>query len=111
MSDQTQQSAQPEYLGQFCPILSHAVLRPSDLKTAADGRQMILPVGGDIASAAKAAADEPGEAEYIGCQGPSCAFFLRSEGKCCIPLLTQAAGVLISMQLGAKIEVQQPPQH
>lgn len=93
----TPNDAEPEYLSTFCPILSHAVLSPAVLKKEED-KQVLLPLAGEIKRAAE---EESKQQEYIGCQGPSCAFFLRHEGKCAIPLLTQAAGVLISMQLQA----------
>ena len=100
---------QPEYLGTFCPILSHAVLRPEVLKP--EEKQMLIPLGGDIASAAKAATgDTAREAEYIGCQGPTCAFFLRGEGRCAIPLLTQALGVMVGIKL-QEAGINTNPQH
>jgi hypothetical protein len=98
MSDAT---TEPEYLSTFCPILSHAVLSPAVLK---EEKQMLIPLGPETAAAAPTR-----QAEYIGCQGPSCAFFLRGENKCCIPLLTQGFGILVAAQLGQLPTT--PPQH
>jgi hypothetical protein len=95
--------AEPEYLSTFCPILSHAVLSPAVLQKDTSPKQVLLPLAGEV----KKATEEPHSAEYIGCQGPSCAFFLRNEGKCAIPLLTQAAGVLIGMQMAGKVPTSQ----
>lgn len=100
MSNENNALGTPDYANTFCPILSHAVLSPTVIKPE---QSKLLAIGGEVAKD-----DAPPEAEYIGCQGPSCAFFLRGEGKCCLPLLTQAMGALISLQFGDKLN---PPQH
>lgn len=104
-TDAAQQPPQPDYLTQFCPILSHAVLSPAAIEKPT--KQVLVPLGNEAALPQPPAVPET---EYIGCQGPSCAFFLRGEGRCCLPLLTQAMGAIISLQYGDKLNLQ-PSQH
>lgn len=101
MSNQQEQAQQyPDYANRFCPILSHAVLKPIPTKE----ESKLLAVGGEV----KSDASEPPEAEYIGCQGPNCAFFLIGENGCCLPMLTRAMAAIISLQFGDKLN--NPPQ-
>lgn len=88
-----------EYLSTFCPILSHAVLSPAVLEEAEEEPQQTVL---QLNEAPKTAAPKTKQrnAEYIGCQGPNCAFFLRGENRCCIPLLTQATGIMLAHKLG-----------
>lgn len=85
---------QPEYLNQFCPILSHAVLKPEPPKAEPS---KLLAIGGEVAAAAPV---DTGR-EYIGCQGPSCGFFVKSEGKCGVPLISMGLAMMIRLQAQA----------
>ena len=90
-------SAEPEYLSQFCPILSHAMLRPvaepTPSQTILTG--MSTTGGAPVVKDTAFAEPEAKEAEYVGCQGPSCAFFLKNEGKCAITLIPMALGAIL----------------
>lgn len=80
----------------LCPILSHAVLKPEPVAAPS----ALIAVGGELKPAAPAA---PKDHEFIGCQGPSCAWFISGEQRCAMALTPMALGAIINLQFGDKL--------
>lgn len=82
----------PAYLSQFCPILSHAMLAPAK----PEAKPTVL-AGLSTTSGGATVAEQPeaAEAEYVGCQGPACAFFVEGEGHCAIKLVPMALAAIL----------------
>lgn len=93
--------AEPSYLNQFCPVLSHAVLKPAPKQ--APSPQMILPgmttTSGGVTTTGVEPAMPPEEQEYIGCQGPSCALFVKEGGRCALALIPVAVAQLVQLKM------------
>lgn len=88
-------SKDPAYLAQFCPILSHAVLAPPQPKAKPSILAGMATTGGGASLRDDALEPDAPEAEYIGCQGPACAFFLEGEGRCGIPLIAMGIAAML----------------